>query len=253
MWFALLGDRVSRSPFYLPGGTYSRASRLHFEPQDSGSADAPVTYAAYKNERPIISGGRAITGWMETTLNGRTVWSASVPAVRDGKWYFRELWINGHRAIRARNPNSGFFRASGVPDLDLKRPYQEGNLSLQFAPGQLANWPDLDDAEIVLFTFWISAREKIASIDEATNIAKLAKRAPMRLTDGFGRTPQLARFYVENAIELLDSPGEWYLDRKTGSLYYIPLLGEQIFDGLPKDGRPVEYLNFQGLTFSHAE
>lgn len=253
---------------YLRGGTYSLAAPLHFEPQDSGSADAPVTYAAYKDERPIISGGRLITAWKETTLNGRSVWSANVPSVRDGKWSFRELWINGHRAIRARNPNTGFFRATGVPDLDLKRPYQEGNSSFQFAPGQLANWPDLDDAEIVFFTFWISAREKIASIDEATHIAKLAKRSPMRLTDGFGRTPQLARFYVENAIELLDSPAEWYLDRKTGTLYYMPLPGEQIakidaiapaleqlvfFDGQPKDDRPVEYLNFQDLNFAHSE
>ena len=253
---------------YLRGGAYSLATPLHFLSEDSGTADAPVTYAAYKDERPVISGGRRIDGWTPATINGKQLWTADIPAVRDGKWYFRELWINGHRATRARSPNSGFFRVTAVPGLDLKKPYQEGNESFQFAPGQLANWPDLDDAEVVFLMFWISAREKVASIDEKTHLAKLAKRTPMRLTDGFGLVPNLARFYVENAFELLDAPGEWYLNRKTGTLYYMPLAGERIskveavapvleqlvfFDGEPKDNRPVEYLNFRGLTFAHSE
>ena len=253
---------------YLRGGTYTLSAPLRFLPADSGTADAPVTYAAYKDEHPVISGGRRIDGWRQTTVNGKDLWSVEVPGVREGNWYFRELWINGHRAIRARNPNSGFFRATAVPGLDLKKPYQQGNDSFQFAPGQLANWPDVDDAEVVFLMFWISAREKIASIDEQTHVAKLARNTPMRLTDGFGVTPQLARFYVENAFELLDSPGEWYLNRKTGTLYYMPLPGEQLakveaiapvleklvlFDGEPKNDHPVEYLNFRGLTFAHSE
>jgi hypothetical protein len=253
---------------YLRGGTYTLASPLHFTPEDSGASDAPVTYAAYKDERPVISGGRSITGWKETTVDGKHLWTVDIPSVRDGKWYFRELWINGHRATRARNPNTGFFRATAVPDLDLKKPYQQGNESFQFAPGQLEPWPDLDDAEIVFLTFWISAREKVASIDAMSHVAKLARRTPMRLTDGFGQAPQLARFYVENAFELLDAPGEWYLNRKTGSLYYMPLPGEQIskaeavapvleqlvfFDGDPKNDHAIEYLTFRGLTFAHSE
>ena len=253
---------------YLRGGTYTLAAPLHFTPEDSGTAEAPITWAAYKDERPVISGGRAIAGWKEATVQGKHLWVAEVPEVRDGKWYFHELWMNGRRAVRARNPNTGFFRVAGVPDLDLSKPYQNGNESFRYAPGQLANWPDLDDAEVVFLMFWISAREKIASIDEASHTAKLTKHSPMRLTDGYGNHPPLARFYVENAFELLDAPGEWYLNRKTGTLYYMPLAGEQIgkaealapvleqlvfFDGDPKNDRTIEYVNFQGLTFAHAE
>jgi hypothetical protein len=253
---------------YLRGGMYPLRTPLHFLPEDSGTANAPVTYAAYKDEHPVISGGRRIEGWKPGTVDGKKLWVAEIPDVKDGKWYFRELWINGHRAIRARNPNSGFFRVTAVPDLDLKKPYHLGNESFQFAPGQLVKWPDLDDAEVVFMTFWISARQKIASLDEQTHTARLTLRSAMRLTDGFGMAPQLARFYVENAFELLDSPGEWYLNRKTGTLYYMPLPGEQpakvdaiapsleqlvFFDGQPKAERPVEYLNFRGLEFAHAE
>lgn len=253
---------------YLRGGTYSLSRPLHFAPEDSGTAEAPVTYAAYKNEHPVISGGRAITGWKETSVDGKYLWAVDIPSVREGKWYFRELWINGHRAVRARNLNTGFFRATAVPDLDLSKPYQQGNQSFRFAPGQLAYWPDLEDSEIVFLTFWISAREKVVSLDEATHVAKLAKRTPMRLTDGFGKVPQLARFYVENAYELLDAPGEWYLNRKAGTLNYMPLPGERIakaeaiapvlerlvfFDGDPKNDRVIEYLNFRDIAFAHSE
>lgn len=253
---------------YLRGGIYPLPTPLHFLPEDSGTANAPVTYSAYQDEHPVISGGRRIEGWKPATVEGKRLWMAEIAGVKEGKSYFRELWMNGHRATRARSPNSGFFRLTGVPDLDLQKPYHLGNESFQFAPGQLARWPDLDDAEMVFLSFWISARQKIASLDEQTHTAKLALRSPMRLTDGFGRTPQLARFYIENAFELLDSPGEWYLNRRTGTLYYMPLPGEQIsevdaiapsleqlvfLDGQPKDGKLVEYLNFRGIQFAHAE
>ena len=252
---------------YLRGGTYTLTEPLHFSPEDSGAAGAPVTYAAYKDEHPVISGGRRIDGWKPVTVEGKQLWSSEISDVKDGKWYFRELWINGRRATRARSPNSGFYRVTAVPDLDLKKPYHQGNQSFQFAPGQLANWPDLDDAEVVFLTFWIGVRQKIASLDEPTHTAKLALTSAMRLTDGFGRTPQLARFYVDNAFELLDAPGEWYLNRKTGTLYYMPMPGEKIekveavapaldqlvfFDGQPKDDRLVEYLTFRGITFAHS-
>lgn len=253
---------------YLRGGTYTLAAPLHFQPEDSGTAEAQVTYAAYKDEHPLISGGKKIEGWKPVNVDGKLLWAVQIPDVRDGKWYFRQLFVNGRRAMRARTPNTGFFRATAIPGLDLKKPYHLGNQSFQYAPGQLANWPDLDDAEVVFLTFWISARQKIAAIDETTRTVKLALTSPMRLTDGFGRTPQLARFYIDNAFELLDAPGEWYLNRKTGTLYYLPMPGEQIgrteaiapvleqlmfFDGQAKDGRPVEYVNFRGVTFAHAE
>src|SRR5262249_23872690 len=75
-------------------------------------------------------------------------------------------------------------------------------------------------------------------------------------------------YYVENALELLDEPGEWYLDRKTGRLYYWPLAGEKPdeveavvaaltdlvrFEGKPQAKRYVEHVQLRGLSFQHAE
>jgi len=84
------------------GGTYFLSAPLRFERGDSGKANAPIIYDAYPGEKPIISGGRPITGWKEVSTASKRLWAAQVPEVQDGKWFFRELWINGRRAVRAR-------------------------------------------------------------------------------------------------------------------------------------------------------
>ena len=122
---------------YIHGGTYHLTAPLKFAEQDSGTAECPITYEAWRNEHPVFSGGRAITGWKEVTVDGKRLWAAQVPGSN-----FRELWINGRRATRARSPNTGFFRVSGVPDLDLKRAYHIGNNSFQYAPGEVKRWQD---------------------------------------------------------------------------------------------------------------
>jgi parallel beta-helix repeat protein len=216
----------------------------------------------------VLSGGRAIHGWNEVAVGGRKLWSMNIPAVRDGKWYFRELWINGGRRQRARSPNDGFYRIAALPDLDVSKPYQNGQRRFVYTPGEIKAWDNLADAEIVTLHFWVSTRTGIASVDESKNLVNLTESSGMRLTDGFGKQPQLARYYVENAFELLDAPGEWYLDRKTGNLFYMPVPGEEMaraetvapvleqllsLEGDPRAGRLVEHLTFRGLTFEHAE
>ena len=263
------GHELTQSvEIYLHGGTYTLDRPLHFAPEDSGTAECPVLYAAYGSEKPLLSGGRAISGWKQATVDGKRLWTVEIPDVREGRWYFRELWMNGQRRTRARSPNTGFFRISAVPDLDIKQPYQNGQQRFQYAPGEIAQWKNPEDVNVVIMSFWISQRRGIASLDEAQHMVNLNSRSAMRLTDGFGMAPKLARYYVENAFELLDSPGEWYLNRKTGVLYYMPLPGERMekaeavapvldqllaVEGEVKEDRRVEYLTFRGLTFAYAE
>ncbi len=87
----------------IRGGTYEQADTLSFDLRDSGSAEHSITYAAKSGEKVILSGGRKITGWKK---GPDEIWTADIPEARDGKWYFRELFINGVRAIRARTPNA---------------------------------------------------------------------------------------------------------------------------------------------------
>ena len=82
---------------FLRGGTYFLVEPLTFTPQDSGTAESPITYAAYQNEKPVISGGRVIKNWQSETVDGKQLWVAEIPEVQQGKWFFRQLWINGER------------------------------------------------------------------------------------------------------------------------------------------------------------
>jgi hypothetical protein len=86
----------------LRGGTYPLAAPLLFTPADSGSADHPITYAAASGETVVISGGRPITKWKQV---GGSKWTAELAEVKSGRWLFRQLVVNDHRAVRARWPN----------------------------------------------------------------------------------------------------------------------------------------------------
>jgi hypothetical protein len=253
---------------WLHSGVFRLTRTLEFTPEDSGTEACPVTYRAASGEKPVISGGREVSGWKEVTVAGKRLWAAEIADVRDGKWYFRQLWSGDQRRTLARNPNQGFFRISAVPDMDPKASYQTAQKRFQFAPGEIARWENLDDVEVVLATFWVSVRRHIAAVDTDARMVTLEYPNTHRLTDGFGNPPELARYYAENAFELLDSPGEFYLNRKTGVLYYMPMPGEKVgatrmvapvleqlvnVEGDPRTGAFVEYVHFRGLTFAHAE
>jgi hypothetical protein len=250
----------------IRAGTYFLTEPITFDPQDSGKPNAPITYTAYKNEKPIISGGKVINGWQLTKINGQDGWVTNIPEVKQGKWYFHQLWINGQRRFRARHPNEGFTHIESVPDLDPKQPYHKGQKRFIYAPGDIKKWDNLTDVYVVVLHFWVDVHLGIASVDEEKRIVNFVIPSRRRLTDCFTKKP--APYYVENAYELLDAPGEWYLNRNTGQLYYLPMPGEKIsqvqvmapkldkllsLEGQPQAGKSVEHLTFKGLTFNHSE
>jgi hypothetical protein len=69
---------------YLRGGVYRLERAIDFLPEDSGSPKAPTTYAAYRSERPVLSGGRPITGWQPAE---GSLWKTAVPGVKEGRWF----------------------------------------------------------------------------------------------------------------------------------------------------------------------
>lgn len=87
---------------YLRGGTYTITETIRFTLEDSGTEACPVTYAAYRNEKPVLVGGRRITGFKQA--QGEIV-TTVLPRVKDGDWFFRQLFVDGKRMLRARTPN----------------------------------------------------------------------------------------------------------------------------------------------------
>ena len=248
----------------LHGGTFVLAAPLLLTADDTGSAETPITYAARGKDRPILSGGRRIAGWKEVNLDGKKLWAAEIADVKTGKWSFHQLWINGQRRPRARHPNDGFLRIAGLPDGKIQGPGSPGQDRFTFAKGDLKAWDAVEDAEVMAYHLWVGVRLPIVSVDEKDRLVKFSATSRRRLTDG----NELARYRVENALELLDVPGEWYLQKKTGTLYYWPRPGEDLakveavapvlphlvrLECKPELGQSIEHLTFRGLTFAHTE
>ncbi|HIK27231.1 MAG: right-handed parallel beta-helix repeat-containing protein [Oscillatoriaceae bacterium SKW80] len=246
---------------FLRGGTYFLQEPLIFSSEDSGTENFPITYAAYENEKPIISGARRITGWQKTTVNGKELWVADIPEVREGKWFFRQLWVNGERCSRARYPKQGYLKVAEVPDTTPKTAWWEKQTRFRFRDGDLKAWATATDAEVVIMTRWQETRAPILRIDESEKIIYFAYPSAMRIDAG-------DLYYVEHALELIDTPGEWYLQKTTGKLYYLPRKNENMVESevyasaMPillqmttkhESNQFVENIVFSGLNFVYSE
>src|SRR4051812_34113049 len=99
----------------IRAGTYHLDSPLEFRPEDSGSRDAPVVYAAAAGEKVTLSGGRRLPGGRWGEVNGRKAWTVDIPEVRAGTWRFRQLFVDGARRPRTRLPKQGEYRIESLP------------------------------------------------------------------------------------------------------------------------------------------
>ena len=260
------GGLVEPVTVYLRGGTYFLSAPLTLTPEDSGTPECPITYAAYPGEKPVLSGGFPITDWSPVEVNGVAAWAAPAPVLADGGRYFHQLFVNGERRPRPRLPRKGLFRFAGLLVNPVDVAWNQGQDQAYFSDGDLHSWRNLSDVDVVALHFWVESRLPLVAVDEATHVATFARRSVFRLTDGQTTTP--ARFYVENVFEALDAPGLWYLDRPTATIYYVPQPGEdprllQIvaprlsevvrFDGDATNRRYVERISVSGLSFAHTE
>ncbi|MDD4018921.1 MAG: right-handed parallel beta-helix repeat-containing protein [Kiritimatiellae bacterium] len=249
------------------GGTYRIECPVDFSPEDSGRAGGRVTYAAAPGSKPVISGGRRITGFQPC---GNGIWKAAVPEARDGKFRIEQLYVNGRRAVRARTPNGYYAYMDGTVETGidpatgksaplndrafLARPKDLTPL-LRLPPERLR------DVVVTAYHSWEISRHRVASIEPERNLVYLSGQYPPK----FGHYSSKERYYLDNFLEALDAPGEWFLDRD-GTLSYKPRPGEDMakadvvapvtetflrFSG-KAGGAQVENLVFRGLAFEYA-
>ncbi len=261
---ALLAARAARTQNQAPDGvtiwvregTYELNAPILLTPEDSGpTGKQPLTIAAYRSEKPLLSGGRSITGWKQ--VPGKPdLWETIVPAVRDGQWYFRQLFVNGKRAQRARTPNEGFYRIQGPSP--VSKPIQ-----FNFKPGEIKKaWAADGDVEVIALLAWADIRMQIRAVDEEKNQVTLSGNPQP------SNKENNAQYYIENAPDGLDQPGEWYLERKTGRLTYWAKPGENlakaeviapflqelvILKGDMANKKPVQHVIFRGLSFGYTD
>jgi len=273
----------------LRGGRYELEEPLRFHAEDGGLGRTtnrlartwPVTWAAYGDEVPQITGGCVIPGpWTPETVNGVSAYTTTPPPALLERGAFTQLWVGGERRHRPRLPKAGLWQVErGFHEAaDFDGPgHNKPSDACVYREGQIrADWRNLEDVALHFFAWWIDRWVKIRRVEAATRTVHFDRTAKLRMAwkpgDGVD-------YVAENVFEALTEPGEWYLDRHAKKLYYIPVPGERMDEvevvagRLPKlleidgggrwrgQGEGHEdlagggggHLRFEGLTFAHAE
>jgi hypothetical protein len=146
---------------YLRGGAHAITEKLVFRPEDSGTAESPVTYRSYPGERAVLSGGRRLTGtWRQSP--GKPYWQLDIPEVREHGWRFFSLYVDGESRIRARTPNWGHkvLRAEG------RAPGEDARQAFRYFAGDFdPAWSNPTDIDVVLLQSWTPTIHRIEAID----------------------------------------------------------------------------------------
>jgi len=250
---------------YVRGGTYPQTSTLTFANADSGNGGFYVKYMAYPGERPLITGGQPIKGWKVSDATNN-IYSASA-----GTTAFRQLYVNGVKAIRARSPN---MLANNVADFNRLSGWDKTANNVQVPSSAVATWNNLTKVEMHINIAWGDSTLRIASITTTGTTAYVKFQSPESPMVFVRPNPNMAQvgwgsgraYYFENAKEFLDQAGEWYLDETTSTVYYKPRTGEDMATATviapmvetimsvngTSTSSQASYLWFQGLTFAHS-
>ncbi len=233
---------------YLLGGTYALSETFELVesaagPHDSGTGGHDVVYKAAPSEVPIVSGGKVISGFARVDT-AKDIWRADV-----GDLDTRQLYVDGVRAQRAHGPYNpqGFTKTA------------TGYVT-SFTTG-MDTWQNLSDVEVVSLVRWKSFRCGVENVsgNTITMKSKCWQNALFHAEQPIS-TPS----WLENAYELLDEEGEFYLNKNERALYYKPRAGEDMTKAtviapvletiVRGTGTPDVFLHnlrFEGITFAY--
>ena len=235
---------------HVRGGTYYLSEPIIFTPEDSVTEENPITYTAYGNEKVTISGAVELElNWCEYKDG---IMQAEIPAVKQGKLGFTQLFVNGKRQHLARYPN-----------YNAQNPLITGPGSSRDAlePNRVGRWANPVDGFVHGLSQhrWGSLHYQITRVDENGKVH-------LEGGDQINRDSHLhdQHRYVENIFEELDVPNEWYLDKKQGVLYYMPPEGinlacakveavalKQLFEFRGSMEKQVKHITLRGFTITH--
>ncbi len=255
----------------LRGGVYSLNSPLLLRPEDSGTEASPTVIEAAAGEKPVFSGGIRVTGWHRVTEKNPglpevargEIWVADAPKPGGRVLETRQLWVNADKAIRAREPNGD--------NLNRLLAWDRQNEEAWIPATLVKSLRNAASVEMVIHQQWEIAVCRVQALRVANEKACVTFQQPESKIEFAHPWPQPvmstngnAPFFLANAIEFLDEPGEWFEDVPAGKIYYWPRAGEdmtkvtviapaqealvRVAGGLDQ---PVTHMQFQGIAFEH--
>ena len=240
---------------YLMDGNYHFDETLNFSSSDGGSGNQEVVYKNYRDAQPVFSSGKTVSQW-KLEDKEKNIYSAKVE--ND----FRQLYVNDELRTLARYPNMKDDKSFG-PQMLIKVLHDEQIIRIEKA--DLPFEPDYNSMEVAIAVHYTYFLMLVDSWESAPNDSILIKPVRKRVFHKIQKYFDDGTYaYLQNSYELLDAPGEWYLDREELVLYYIPMENEDIdnleaiypsvetlvkIEGEPE--QPVKKLKFEGIKFSH--
>lgn len=234
---------------FLREGNYTLKKSFSLDSLDSGTENAPVIYSAYPGEEVHINGSISIPVNKAKVVTDPKILSRLVPEARDkivqinlknagindfGQikpkgfgWPYQptamELFCNYSAMWLSRWPNDSLVKTGKVLDPgSVPRNGDYSNRGGKFMFDQLRpqRWAAAKD-------IWISGFFKYGYADDALKIAKLDLENKTITTEqphiyGFESGKIFHRWYAFNLLEEIDEPGEYYIDRENGILYFYP-------------------------------
>ena len=243
----------------LRGGEYALTEPVFVRPEDSG-----VIIEAATGEEPVLSGGVDVKGWKK--VKGKEYWEADLPVIGGHGLAFRQLWVDGRKAVRARDEDM-----NRILDVDKKNKViwvpATGAGAKLVAAGQL---------EMVIHQMWAIAVLRVKTIDRVGDRLKLSfwepeshiefeHPWPAPVMDSAHKQNGNSAYFLMNALELLDQPGEWYADVQKGKVYYWPRAEEEmntvrvvapvltkLVEVAGTIDRPVHDVQWKGIGFAYS-
>ncbi len=254
---------------YLRGGDYRITSTITFGPEDSGTNGFRIYYQAYQGETPVINGATKVTGW--TQYNGN-IYKASLN--RSTK--LRYLFVNDKRAQMTKKTvkGQGGYGTYSITKGQASWAWTSGSNS----DGVKYNTSDVpeitsnkDDLEIVNGSTWnenvVCTRDVITSGSSRVLLLQQPYGSIAQLPGWGAAFTTTSTHTIYNAFEFLNSPGQFYFNKTTKTLYYYSRSGEnmdtadveapvveKLIDIAGKSNtNRVKNITFQGITFANTD
>ena len=233
----------------LGEGNYTLDETLVLEPIDSN-----LVIKSSEGTSPTVVGGRTIKGWKPLTSDSPAIrpeakgklLTAEVPK----GWLFHYLFINGQRAERSKSDHRywrEWNKDHSSAEMEPRKPHL---ITLQENKHLLKHLPNNGDVEMlcIMAQYGVMANGVVTDIDTVAGSLRWNTKA-FEYRDSRHSAERGYRF--ENALSLIDRPGEWAVDSEKGIVYYYPKAGEEATNIIAIAPKLNRLLHLKGNEASH--
>lgn len=256
----------------MNGGVYQLNEPVLLRKEDSGTKDSPTKIIDAGTGQVVISGGTQIKDWKKVTQSVvglpkgavGNVWVADAPRLAGRIQEFRQFWVNDVKAIRARTKNG--------ETMDRILSWNFDQQTCRIPNDQAIDFKAIEGMEMTIHQWWAIANLRVKSAKVIGKEVELSFMQPESRIQSehpwpapwISTTTGNSAYFLTNNIQLLDQPGEWFEDLRSGKIYYWPMPGQNMtsavavaplletlvkMEGTEDDA--VEYVGFTNISFQH--